>query len=332
MPKLSIIVPVYNTEKFLVGCIDSICNQTFRDYEVILVDDGSSDNSLRICLGYAARYPSIKTVTKEHAGLVAARKTGVAGAVGEYIGFVDSDDTIDSEMYFEMMHAAEAYDADIVHCSLKYCSKESIRNKKCRLPSGLYSPLERPFLDTFMSTGNNSEHCVLPSLCTKIIKRELLAKCLRDVPDEIRMGEDVAVSYPCIFNADRVVLLSEKYFYNYFQHPASMSHSYKSDYVHRFSLVIYFLEKSLLQASDRIAEKKLQVIRGQISNLCAYYAIDSIKNEIRFGKLLNLQKVFNEFRNDPFIALEIKRSMVQTFRKRDRGILLFLKLWLSIFA
>jgi glycosyltransferase involved in cell wall biosynthesis len=301
------------------------------DYEVIIVDDGSSDNSYQICMGYAARYPSIKTVTKAHAGLVAARKTGLSIAVGEYIGFVDSDDTIDRQMYFEMLHMAESYDVDIVHCSLKYCSKESIRNIVCSLPPGVYTPFEKPFLDTFMITGNNSEHCVIPSLCTKIIKRELLVKCLSEVPDEIRMGEDIAVSYPCIFNANRIVIMSDKYFYNYYQHPASMSHSYKSDYVQRFSLVINSLEKSLVQVSNRIPENKIGIVRNQISDLCAYYAIDSIKNEIRFGKILQVQKVFNEFKNDSFIALEIRKSRVGTFRKRDRGLLLFLKVWLSIF-
>ena len=99
MPKISIIVPVYNVEKYLGKCIESILNQTFRDFELILVDDGSTDSSGKICDEYSLKDSRIKVIHKENGGLSSARNTGLDIAKGEYIGFVDSDDWIEMDMY-----------------------------------------------------------------------------------------------------------------------------------------------------------------------------------------------------------------------------------------
>ena len=99
VPKVSIIVPVYKVEKYLRKCIDSIINQTLKDIEIILVDDGSPDNCGKICDEYAAKDTRIKVIHKENGGLSSARNAGMEVAEGEYIGFVDSDDWIESDMY-----------------------------------------------------------------------------------------------------------------------------------------------------------------------------------------------------------------------------------------
>ena len=94
-PKLSIIVPVYNVEQYLDKCIKSILNQTFKDFELILVDDGSIDNSGEICDEYAKKDSRVKVIHKKNGGLAAARNTGLIIARGDYVGFVDSDDWIE---------------------------------------------------------------------------------------------------------------------------------------------------------------------------------------------------------------------------------------------
>ena len=98
VPKVSIIVPVYKVEKYLRKCIDSIINQTLKDIEIILVDDGSPDNCGKICDEYAAKDTRIKVIHKENGGLSSARNAGMEVAEGEYIGFVDSDDWIESDL------------------------------------------------------------------------------------------------------------------------------------------------------------------------------------------------------------------------------------------
>ena len=130
MPELSIVVPVYKVEKYLPKCIDSILAQTFRDFELILIDDGSPDNCGAICDDYAARDSRIKVIHQENAGVSAARNAGLDIATGTYLGFVDSDDWIEPEMYETMIATAKEKQVDVVVCGIRYCtdSGESIRS------------------------------------------------------------------------------------------------------------------------------------------------------------------------------------------------------------
>ena len=120
MPKLSIIVPIYNVEQYIHMCVDSILNQKFEDFELILVDDGSPDGCPQICDAYAAQDSRIKVIHKENGGLSDARNAGLDIACGEYIGFVDSDDWIDPMMYENMLAQAESTGADLVACGIRY--------------------------------------------------------------------------------------------------------------------------------------------------------------------------------------------------------------------
>lgn len=119
MAELSIIVPVYKVEKYLPKCIDSILAQTFRDFELILIDDGSPDNCGAICDEYAARDSRIKVIHQENAGVSAARNAGLDIATGTYLGFVDSDDWIESEMYETMIATAKEKQVDVVVCGFR---------------------------------------------------------------------------------------------------------------------------------------------------------------------------------------------------------------------
>ena len=112
-PSLSIVVPVYNTEKYLRRCMDSIMNQTLKEIEIIIVDDGSKEECAAFCDELSKTDTRIKVVHKENGGLGFARNSGIEAATGEYIGFVDSDDYIEREMYEELYRAAKKNDADL---------------------------------------------------------------------------------------------------------------------------------------------------------------------------------------------------------------------------
>lgn len=114
--KLSIIIPVYNVAQWLPDTIESVLIQSFRDFELILVDDGSTDGSGEICDRYAEKDSRVRVIHQKNAGVSAARNAGVAAAAGKYIGFVDSDDIIETDMYAVMMALAVKYHADIVQC------------------------------------------------------------------------------------------------------------------------------------------------------------------------------------------------------------------------
>ena len=115
---ISIIVPVYNVEDYIEDCVNSIVNQTYNNIEILLVDDGSTDSSGKICDCLADRDPRIKVLHKQNGGLMSAWKQGVLNSTGEYIGFVDSDDEVDLDMYERLLKTAEADSADIVACGL----------------------------------------------------------------------------------------------------------------------------------------------------------------------------------------------------------------------
>lgn len=128
MTKVSVIVPVYNVEKYLDKCLNSLVNQTLKDIEIIVVNDGTKDNSQKTIDEYAKKYKNIKAYKKENGGLSSARNYGLKYASGEYIAFVDSDDWIEKDMYEKMYNKAIEKDFDLVVCGLKYVYEDSSKN------------------------------------------------------------------------------------------------------------------------------------------------------------------------------------------------------------
>ena len=119
MPKVSVIIPIYNVEEYLRACLDSVLNQTLGDIEIICVDDGSTDCSAMILAEYAAKDSRVRIVAQKNAGAGAARNTGLAIAQGQWVSFLDADDVFDSKMLSDMVVAGESENADVVACSEK---------------------------------------------------------------------------------------------------------------------------------------------------------------------------------------------------------------------
>ena len=146
--KLSVIIPVYNVSEYLRQCLESVINQTFTDMEIILVNDGSTDNSAEICAEYKQKDPRIIFIQQENAGLAAARQAGLEIAKGEYITFVDSDDWLELNMYERMLCAAEKENVDIVFCN-------TYRNE---------SKKEKPYMRNGFFTRKEMEEEIFPRL------------------------------------------------------------------------------------------------------------------------------------------------------------------------
>ncbi len=120
MAKVSVIVPVYNVEKYLPKCLETLVNQTLQEIEIIVVNDGSTDHSAEVIDSFASKYPQIISLTKPNGGLSDARNYGIPYATGEYIGFVDSDDYVDIDMYEKLYVKAKKEDSDVVECDLHH--------------------------------------------------------------------------------------------------------------------------------------------------------------------------------------------------------------------
>ena len=138
MPKVSVIVPVYNTEQYLKECVDSLLKQTLTDLEIILIDDGSPDNSAYICDEYAKLDSRVKVIHKENGGLSSARNAALDICKGEYIGFVDSDDFVEPTMFEELYNSAINYNSDISICALSTFSEKSIIPKMLPFEKEVY--------------------------------------------------------------------------------------------------------------------------------------------------------------------------------------------------
>lgn len=131
--KISVIVPVYNVEKYLKRCINSILNQTFKNFELILVNDGSTDNSLNICKNYKEKDGRIQLISQTNKGLSAARNTGLKYAKGKYVCFVDSDDFIEKEYFSLLLSNIEKYNSDIAMCEYYLTNEEGRKYSISRL-------------------------------------------------------------------------------------------------------------------------------------------------------------------------------------------------------
>lgn len=185
---ISIIVPLYNAEKYLSECIDSILKQTYKDFELILVDDGSTDSSLCICKSYQTADRRVKVITKENGGQMSAWILGVKESTGEFIGFVDSDDFIEPEMYQEMMTAQQQYNADVVMCGRTVFDRFSEHSSSIKLkPLYTGKNIDQIYRMVFPSLSN----CISQARWDKLFKRDILVdnmnryctRCVRTMED-----------------------------------------------------------------------------------------------------------------------------------------------------
>lgn len=216
--KLSIIVPVYQVEAHIDECITSILDQTFRDFELILVDDGSLDRCPAICDVYAQKDSRIRVIHQKNQGLSAARNTGLQAARGDYIGFVDSDDFIEASMYEKLLDNLEREKADISVCGrYKVWGDKKIQEQK----SNVYKVMDSAQALALMNTNVLGYFDV--AAWDKIYKRS----CFKGIEfPEGKLCEDWFVMYKLFFNAHRIVYDSIP-LYNYRQRTGSITHGKK---------------------------------------------------------------------------------------------------------
>lgn len=236
---VSVIIPVYNIEKYLPACIESVCGQTLSNLEIILVDDGSTDHSGAICDEYAKKDSRIVVIHKENGGLVSARQAGLKVATGSYVGYVDGDDWIEPEMYEDMLAACEQEYADVAISAYYYKLRGSNHISRPQIPAGVYrleDQSKQKLLHNLIYTENFKTIGIMPNLWSKLFKKELLCKYQFHVDSRITYGEDAACAYPCLIDADRVVVMDQAY-YHYRIREGSICNSADPRYFERITLL-----------------------------------------------------------------------------------------------
>lgn len=244
MPLLSIIVPVYNVEKYITQCLDSIILQDFEDYEVVIIDDGSTDHSGIICDFYAQKSSKVIVIHQKNRGLVGARKAGLAQANGQYLGFVDPDDYISSSMYKKMCNEAEKTNADIVICDyISVYEKTKMEICEQTIRGGSYNKKELidEMYPTMLFNGKYYQFGCKPAVWNKIYRKEIILECEKEVIDCFRIGEDVASVYHCLLKASRVSYLKGYCGYFYRQNPESMTHQKNETDIYNIIRLLDFL-------------------------------------------------------------------------------------------
>lgn len=229
-PKVSIIVPIYNVEKYLDRCMDSLLNQTLKDIEIIMVDDGSPDNCPKMCDEYAKKDARIKVVHKKNGGLADARNAGLDVAIGRYIAFVDSDDFVKTEMYEQLYDQAEKAKADTIYCGFyKYWSADNVKEFKNVQRTTIFKGdgVTELALDFVGSPVNEKkdwkyEMSVWHSLYSNAIiqKQHIRFRSEREI-----LSEDIVFQELYLPHAMKVVYLSAPYYYYCFNNGGSLTHA-----------------------------------------------------------------------------------------------------------
>mgnify|MGYP000094379319 FL=1 len=220
---ISVIVPIYNVSCYLKKCLDSIINQKYKNLEIVLVDDGSTDGSSKICDDYASYDERIKVIHKKNEGLVRARKTGLLASSGDIIAYVDGDDWIESDMIETLYNIMESQDVDIVMCGRYEDAGDIYRQVYHGIPSGRYdkdSMIKKVYPNMIVNQAF-FEWGVFPGVWDKLFKRVSLEKYQMEVDDRLTMGEDAACVYPTLLNAQSIYVL-HKCLYHYRQSVNSM--------------------------------------------------------------------------------------------------------------
>lgn len=213
-PKISVIVPVYNVEKYIRRCLDSIREQSFSDFECILIDDGTRDSSGKICDEYAEKDSRFTVIHKKNGGVSSARNAGLDKARGEYISFIDPDDWIEKETLKTSYECAKEKKVDLVQWNSCIVSENG--EKKPFYDVGILKP--------GFFTLNDCCTCFHGSMCNKIILRKLFCSTQIRFDEDISNCEDRVVALKCYIAAKKCYQLGD-FFYNYFYRENSAIHS-----------------------------------------------------------------------------------------------------------
>lgn len=238
---ISVIVPIYNVEAYLETCIESICNQTYKDMEIILVDDGSTDGCYEICERYRSRDSRIRVVHKENGGLVSARKAGLGVAGGQYITFVDGDDWIEPDMYECIYRKLSEQGVDIIMCGW-YEDTDTARKEAFHGMQGKKygkNDLLQEIYPCMIAGESFFDWHIFPGIWGKLFRRTCVEESLLSVDERITMGEDAACVYPCLLHVDSIYIMHEC-FYHYRQTPYSMIKSIPDPCLERTSFQVLY--------------------------------------------------------------------------------------------
>ena len=287
MDLISVVVPIYNLDAYLYQCVSSIVQQTYKNLEIILVDDGSTDNALEICEYFRKSDARIRVIAKPNGGLVAARKDGLRAATGKYVFYVDGDDWINHDCIERYYKLAIKHDTDIVVGDYKREFLGDFVTIRNSIAPGYYnrSRIENEILSIMISHGPFFNHGLKTYSWGKLYKRSAVLSVQNKVPDQIMIAEDAALIYPAIYNSN-AIYISDLALCNYRQRPNSIlkSTNFDNQELGRIATAFQYLAATLSsQNSQYCFQQQLQ----------AYFAAIVT---IRTGAFLGSVELYDKFK------------------------------------
>lgn len=319
--KLSIIVPCYNASKTIEKCVDSLINNTYTDKEIILVNDGSTDNTKNIIDKYAEKYANVFSYSKDNEGLGITRNYGIKKSTGDYITFVDSDDYIDKDCYQTMINLLEKENSDVVYCGFKYIYGKEVMQDNFNCKTYYDNNIE--FIEYIFSL--KKKYCGV-SACTGIYKKSILNKIRNPFFSEKEyISEDKLFNYRYLQKVQKISVIN-KAFYNYVQQTGGrITTSFKKyKFFAAYNMASYMLNE------ERNEYLKQLIYIDYLVNLSGCFQMLFIDKNIDF---FTRKRIVNEVLSNKDYNYMIKKinSEKLTAKFKIFRILLLYKLTLLIF-
>ena len=330
MGKLSVIIPVYNAEKWISETLDSIVNQTYKDIEIIVVDDGSSDNSLAIVNGYAERDDRIKIISKKNGGVSSARNVGIENATGDYVAFIDADDYVELDAYEKLIKRHEECGADITFCSFVrffpngktlYMRENSLK-RLCENPGDIqyfFLYTEPEVRDGVLYTDD-----IHGAIWRSIFRRDIIVDNDIRFPTDMRFAEDMVFILKYLQYCKKAEWVEEYLLWYRANTKPAGYHNLKEN---NMSLLRY--QKAILEANNYYSRKRKKQLAAYLSCQTYFWIINEeyvfkpeaplvmkqYTKEKEFRRLLTVYSFWQKFKVKP----ELKRIIL--------FILLKLRMW-----
>ena len=331
---VSIILPIYNVEKYLNRCMDSLLNQTLKDIEIIMVDDGSPDNCPQMCDEYAKKDNRVKVVHKENGGLGYARNSGLDVATGEYVAFVDSDDYVDLGMYEKLYKAAEENNNEAVFCGFKkeFSPNRFIECKECDTYTEYASDKMNELVLDFIAAPPHckSEYIHDMSVWHSIYKRSIIEENnIRFISERDYASEDIPFQIDFLKCCKKVGFIPD-IFYVYCYNGGSLTKSFKPEKFKKIQALYYLLkERTLENDKDSLRAKRLFIgyVRAMIRLIVTLEITKAQKLE--YIRNIIISNIWNEIKpiyNASFLPIHQRIMTSLIYKRKSKSVYIYAKL------
>ena len=313
-PKVSIIVPVYNVEKYLSRCLDSLLMQTLTDIEVIAINDGSTDSSLNILINYKEMDNRLKIIDQSNGGVSSARNTGIEAANGDYIGFVDPDDWIDNKMYENLYQTAQTEQADIVMCSyIREFGTHSkakdfhLPEKVCYYNEEVQENIMRRLVGPLNEEVGNPELLdAWGTVWSKVYRTELIKENKLLFTDLTKIGtnEDTLFNIQAFYYANSFVFLNQPFYHYWRSNDTSVTSGYKPNLMNQWFNLYNIIEGFLNEKG--VSEDFYTALNNRICLNVLGFGLNTISENNQSSMTHKIQRIKQTLNND-----RIKRSFKQ---------------------